>query len=61
MKWCICTVLLAAFLGCSTPEERIDKLNERLRAGKITMEEYNLKFRKLDQLRIKETRDAFMR
>ena len=61
MKWCMIVGLLVLFAGCSTPEERIDKLNERLRSGKITMDEYNEKFRKLDQVRIKETRENFMR
>lgn len=61
MKWSMIALLALALLGCSTPEERLDKLNERLRAGKISMDEYNLKFRKLDQLRIRETRENFMR
>lgn len=39
----------------------MEKLNQRLRSGKISMEEYNVKFRKLDQQRIQETRENFMR
>ena len=61
MKWWLHTLLLTAFVGCSTPEERIEELHQRLRAGEITMDQYNVKFRKLDQKRIQETRESFMR
>lgn len=46
--------------ACSTPEERIEKLNASLSAGKIDMATYNTKLRKLDHQRLKETRERFM-
>lgn len=47
--------------GCSTPEERIEKLHYALLSGRITQEEYNAKLRKYDWERLKPARENFMR
>lgn len=56
-------LLLAVFLGlvgCSTPEQRIEKLEYQLGTGRISRDEYNAKLRKFDSQRLQEARENFM-